>query len=96
MFVELDKNYSKGSEALKTLVEQIYYIDRSIIKCDFKGKGVSLVFETDSIVDEKILNDEIVKMSVSILKSFDRVETKIVHENEGVGTYDLDPIKNLN
>ena len=95
MFVELDKNYTKGSEALKTLVEQIYYIDRSIIKCDFKGRGVSLEFETDSIVDEKILNDEIIQMSKAVLQSFDRVETKKIFENDGVGKYNLDPMREL-
>jgi seryl-tRNA synthetase len=95
MFVELDKNYTKGSEALKTLVEQVYYLDHTIVKCNYKDGSLFLEFQSDSKVNEKMLKDDILHMSISVLKSFDRVETKIVFENDGVGKYDLDPLDEL-
>jgi seryl-tRNA synthetase len=95
MFIELDKKYTKGSEALKTLVEQVYYLDHTIVKCNYKDGGLFLEFQSDSKVNEKMLKDDILHMSISVLKSFDRVETKIVFENDGVGKYDLDPLDEL-
>ena len=95
MFIELDKDYTIGSEALKTLIEQVYYLDNSIVKCDYKDSGIFLKFQAGSKVNEKILKEDIIQMSRSVLKSFDRVETKMVFENDGVGTYHLDPMSEL-
>ena len=95
MFIELDKKYTKGSEALKTLAEQVCYLDHTIVKCNYNDGGIFLEFQTDSKVNEKMLKDDILQMSISVLKSFDRVETKIVFENDGVGKYDLDPLEEL-
>ncbi len=95
MFIRLEKSYAKGTEALKTLIEQVYYIDQSIINCEFVRDGIKLYFEVGSNYDESILRDEILKMSSAILKSFDRVVTKILFENDGIGTYDKDPMAHL-
>jgi len=95
MFIELDKNYTKGSEALKTLVEQVCYLDHTIVKCNYNDGGIFLEFQADSKVNEKMLKDDILQMSISVLKSFDRVETKIVFENNGIGGYNLDPMDEL-
>ena len=61
MFIELDKDYTIGSEALKTLIEQVYYLDNSIVKCDYKDSGIFLKFQAGSKVNEKILKEDIIQ-----------------------------------
>lgn len=95
MLIELDSKYTKGSEALKTLVEQVYYLDNTIVKCNYNDGDIILEFQADSQVNEKKLKEDIIQMSIAVLKSFDRVETKKVFENDGVGTYNLDPMEEL-
>ena len=95
MFIPLNKNIIKGSEALKTLVEQIYYLNKAIIHCEYNNGGIALELETDYLVDNEKLKDEILKMSSAVLESFDRVEINVVFENDGMVSNAIDPMDEL-
>ena len=95
MFVPLNQNIRKSSEAIRTLVEQIYYLNKAIIHCEYKNDGILLEFEKDYLVDNEKLKEEILKMSSTVLDSFDRVEVNIVFEYDGILSNSVDPMDGL-
>ena len=95
MFIEVDKQYEKSPEALKTLIEQVLYLDNSILKCVYSNGCISLDFKIDSTVDKTTLKENITKVAKSILKSYERVEQVILYENEGSGKNKIDPMDQL-
>tara|TARA_B100000315_G_scaffold144846_1_gene133754 strand:+ start:1088 stop:2245 length:1158 start_codon:yes stop_codon:yes gene_type:complete len=95
MYVKLENIFCQQPEALKSLIEQIYYVDHRILNCDYNGNGLNIEFDLGCEIDEEYLMVEIQKISLSTMQSFERVETKILFENEGTGSYDQDPMEEL-
>ncbi len=95
MLIKINKQYEKSPEALKTLIEQVLYLDNSILKCVYSNGCISLDFKIDSTVDKTTLTENITKVSKSILKSYERVEQVILYENEGSGKNKIDPMDQL-
>jgi len=95
MLIKIDKNFDNNSEALKTLIEQIYYINSSIIRCQYVDKGLKIDFELDYTENTNYLINEVHNLASSILKSFDRVEARIIFENIGEVCSHKDPIEYL-
>ena len=86
---------SNNDAALKELMEQVYYVDQRITKCDFNGNGINVEFEHGDNIEESYIRQEILKIATSISKSFERVETKVIFENEGTRLHNQDPMDEL-
>ena len=95
MFIKLKNTFTKNPEALKELMEQVYYVDKRITNCSFNSDGVIVEFESGNEINDEYLRREILKMSLSILQSFERVDIKFIFENEGLGSFDQDPMDEL-
>ena len=67
MFIEVDKQYEKSPEALKTLIEQVLYLDNSILKCVYSDGCISLDFKIDSTVDKTTLKENITRLQNQFL-----------------------------
>lgn len=95
MFVKIDSFYSKNGEALKDLIEKTYYINSNIQKCDYNGEGLTLELSNKDKRLKKIIKDEIINISSKILKSFEKIDTVILFENEGGKLFNNDPMDQL-
>ncbi len=95
MFIKIDSFYSKNDEALKDLIEKTYYINSNIQKCDYNGEGLTLELSNKDKGLKKIIKDEIINISSKILKSFEKIDTVTLFENEGGKLFNNDPMDHL-
>jgi seryl-tRNA synthetase len=93
--IKTGKMLSNNTEALKSFLEQIYYVDRSIQNCTYNGDGVNIELDAESTSDREQIKTEILKLADSILSSFERVETRVISESDGKGLFNKDPMEEL-
>ncbi|MGA1823440.1 MAG: aminoacyl--tRNA ligase-related protein [bacterium] len=95
MFIQFDNNTLLKGDAKKVFLEQIYYVNKSIIDCNITNDGIDVKFDIHAKIDENDLADKINNLSDSIIRSFDRVEAKIMFNNPGKVTNTKDPLNEL-
>ena len=95
MLVEISRECLKNSDILRALIEQVYYFNPAIMSCSSNDLGLEITLDSNISVDEKELEQNILKLSVDVLNSFDRVEKEIFFENEGGELHNQDPMNDL-